>query len=72
MTESQNKQIARHLKDGKRITSLEALRLYGCLRLSGRIHDLRRDGLNIETRMIDTLTGKRIAEYYIRRPNDNN
>ena len=65
-TESQTKQIADHLRRGKRITSLDALRLFGCLRLSGRIYDLRRnDNMPIQKRTITTLTGKRIAEYYL-------
>lgn len=61
--ESQNKQIRAHLESGKTITALEALRLYGCLRLSGRIYDLTHDeGLNINSRMVNR-NGKRIAEY---------
>ena len=64
-TESQNGQISRHLAQGKTITSLEALRLFGCLRLSGRIFELRKRGLNIKSKTVRTLTGKNIAEYYI-------
>jgi hypothetical protein len=62
---SQNHWIAKHLKEGKTLTSLDALRLFGCLRLSGRIYDLRKKGLDIKSRDIWTLTGKRISEYYI-------
>ena len=62
---SQNEQIAQHLKQGKTLTSLEALRLFGCLRLSGRIYDLRNKGLLIDSRTITTLTGKRVSEYFI-------
>ena len=65
MTESQNTQILNYLKKGNSITALEALRLFGCLRLSGRIHELRHIGHDIQTRIIATLTGKRIAEYYL-------
>jgi len=63
--DSQNKLIKEHLLQGKTITALDALRLFGCLRLSGRIHDLRhKEGLPIHSRMI-TRSGKRIAEYYL-------
>lgn len=67
MNDSQNTQISLHLRQGKTLTSLEALRNFECLRLSGRIYDLRNRGLNIETRRVLTLSGKRIAEYFIRR-----
>lgn len=61
-TQSQNKQIKAHLEGGKSLTSLEALNLYGCLRLSGRIYDLGQDGLKINSEMV-TRNGKRVAEY---------
>lgn len=60
---SQTKAIKEHLMKGNGITSLGALRLYGCLRLSGRIHDLRnKHGLPIRTDMIE-VNGKRVAKY---------
>ena len=61
-TASQNKQILKHLKQGKTITSLEALYLFNCLRLSARIHDLRSFGFSIKTKNV-IKNGKRIAEY---------
>ena len=64
---SQTSLLKQHLEAGKTITSLEALRLYGCLRLSARMHDLRSTGLGVEARTITTLSGKRVAEYYIRK-----
>jgi len=61
--ESQNKLIRAHLESGKSITALEALKHFGCLRLSGRIHNLRHDqGLPIRSRMVER-NGKRVAEY---------
>ena len=44
---SQQAQILSHLKKGKRITSLEAVPLFGCMRLAARIHDLRGKGYRI-------------------------
>ena len=62
---SQNKLIKEHLLQGKRLTALDALRLFKCLRLSGRIHDLRhKEGLPIHSKMI-IRSGKRVAEYYL-------
>jgi len=61
-TQSQTKQIREHLESGKTITALEALSLYGCLRLSGRIYDLGQDGLKIDSKMVKR-NGKRVAEY---------
>lgn len=64
-TDSQNALILLHLKQGKTLTSLEALRMFGCLRLSGRIFDLRKRGNQIKARTLTTLSGKRVAEYYL-------
>lgn len=38
---SQNRKIRKYLESGKCITSLEALNLFGCMRLASRIWDLR-------------------------------
>tara|TARA_R100000655_G_scaffold53198_2_gene91091 strand:+ start:2076 stop:2306 length:231 start_codon:yes stop_codon:yes gene_type:complete len=59
---SQEEMILQHLKEGKAITSLDALRRYGCFRLSGRIFDLRKDGYAITITNI-TKGGKTFAEY---------
>lgn len=62
--ESQSYQIREYLLQGNTITAMEALRLFGCFRLSGRIYDLRKEGLNISTTIIK-INGKRVAEYSI-------
>lgn len=62
---AQRQQILNHLKSGKAITPLEALQLYGCLRLGARIWDLKKQGHNIKTRIIEVGNGKRVAEYSI-------
>ena len=61
--ESQEKMILRFLQNGNSITSLQALHLFGCFRLSGRIFDLKQKGYNITTEMIITTSEKRIASY---------
>ena len=62
--ESQSYQIREYLLQGNTITALEALKLFGCFRLSGRIYDLRKEGINISSTIIK-INGKRVAEYSI-------
>lgn len=63
---SQNELIRKHLESGRTITALEALRLYGCLRLSGRIYELVHDkGMNIHSEMVER-NGKRVAQYSLK------
>ena len=59
MTQSQ--QILQHLRKSP-LTPLEALSLYGCFRLGARVHELRREGHRIESRMVQS-NGKHYAEY---------
>jgi hypothetical protein len=61
---SQNQKILLHLKKGKKITPLEALNKFGCLRLSGRIFDLKEDGHDIKMKMV-VRNSKRVAQYWI-------
>lgn len=46
---TQKQAILAHLRTGASITPLEALEKYGCFRLASVIHELRRDGHQIET-----------------------
>ena len=62
---SQKARIRTHLLDGKSITQLEALRLYGCLRLSAVIFDLRDEGLPIVTEKLQVSPKKRVGNYYL-------
>jgi hypothetical protein len=55
--------ILAYLRAGNRITALEALQLFQCLRLAARIHELRQDNWQIIERTVETASGKRIAEY---------
>jgi hypothetical protein len=63
-TESQNALIKGWLLNGKSITPLDALNMFGCFRLSARIANLRDEGLPIVTDMV-TINDKRIAKYYL-------
>ena len=57
--------ILAHLRAGNRLTALEALEKFGCFRLAARIHELRREGWNVQERTVETRGGKRVAEYYM-------
>ena len=63
--ETQNQMILSHLKTGKSITPIEALNLYGCFRLSGRIYDLKKDGWDIDCRIM-TKGKKRWGSYFLK------
>ena len=65
-SQSQCKMIAAWLMQGKSITSMEALNLWGCARLASRINDLKNRGMNIDKEMIVTPnTNKRVARYFL-------
>jgi hypothetical protein len=64
-TQSQNKMILAYMMRGKRITALEALNLFGCLRLASRINDLRNKGFIIQKQMIKTESDKYVMQYWI-------
>ena len=59
---TQNQQIKSYLEKGKAITPIQALNKFGCFRLAARINDLRKDGLNIATKIV-TKEGKTFASY---------
>ena len=63
-TSSQTKAIKKHLENGNSITAFDALQRFGCLRLSGRIYDLRRNGVAVKSRTVK-VNQKRVSEYYL-------
>ena len=65
MKKNQNQRILAYLQKGKSITSLQALKLFGCLRLSGRIYDIAKMGHNIKSEFVKVSNGKRVAKYWL-------
>lgn len=63
---SQRIKIKTWLESGKTLTAMDALEKFGCFRLAARIDDLRRDGLDIETKY-QHKDGKRFARYGLAR-----
>lgn len=58
---SQKKKILYDLKRGRKIDVLDAIKQYGCLRLSGRIFELRKEGYE----KIKTDMNKGYATYFL-------
>ena len=61
---TQNEKILNHLKKGKKITPISALKMFGCFRLSARIYNLIRQGYDIKMERI-TKDGKKFGSYYL-------
>jgi len=59
---SQEEKILSWLKRGKKITALDALKRFKCLRLSARIRHLRKQNYKIRTELVER-GGKWVAEY---------
>lgn len=70
-TRSQEKRIFDWMKAGNAITPLEALRIFGCMRLGARIYNIKkliaRQGLPFVVRTDSVLVSdnKRVARYWI-------
>ena len=63
--DSQRKRILRWLAQGKTLTPLQALRLFGTLSLSQRVGELRRkERWPIESKLIQ-VGGSRVAKYWL-------
>lgn len=62
--ESQSTAILNHMLAGNSISPLEALNLFGCMRLGGRRYDLVKDGWDVKTDIVKE-NGKRFARYSI-------
>lgn len=54
--DSQNNKVLEHMRSNGGITSLDAIRYYGCTRLSARIADLKKRGYEIDSKMVDVYT----------------
>ena len=71
---TQHKRIMRHLRKYGTLTSMEAISLYGIMKLSTRVSELRARGERIETVMRKGLNryGERVryAEYHITEQED--
>ncbi len=63
---SQNIAILEYLKSGHSLTGLDALKLFGTMKLASRISELKDEGHNILDETIhDTKTGKHYKKYWL-------
>lgn len=62
-SQAQCAQILKALKNGEKITQLEAYSRFNCTRLGARIYDLKQRGHNIISERITVPSGKRVAQY---------
>ncbi len=67
-TDSQSSSILSHLQEGKSISPIEALNLFGCFRLGARIFDLKADGHDIAMEWETDGLGKKWARYSLGLP----
>lgn len=66
---SQILSAAEWLAEGKTLTPLDALNLFGSMRLSSIIHELRKYGAIIETETVKNQNGSLHAKYYVKSEN---
>ena len=63
---NQTEQVREHLEHYGSITPLEALREYGIMRLSARIHQLRQRGAAIDAKRQESINHKGVKVHYAR------
>jgi hypothetical protein len=61
---STTKKIHALLLRGYKLTPMQALEKWGCMRLGARIHELRKSGVDVITTPI-TRNGKTFAQYHL-------
>lgn len=64
---SQNRKILGFMLINGSITPAKALKHYGVMRLGARIHELKKKGYSITSKLIKTSAGSHIAEYTLER-----
>jgi hypothetical protein len=62
---TQKSNVRAWLLKGNMLTPLDALRMFGSLRLSAIIFRLREEGLPIVTEKLQVSPRKRVAQYYL-------
>ena len=60
---TQRAAILEALRQGSRLTPLDALRRFGCMRLAARIWELRAEGYPIRERPVEVPSGAVVSEY---------
>jgi len=55
--------VLNHLTNNRKLTSIEAIGLYGITRLAAVVHNIKKDGYEIDTTMKDGVNKTQYAEY---------
>lgn len=63
--ESQEGRILKYLRGGNKITALEALDKFQCMRLGAVIYNLKKRNFKIDSKMIEVPSGKRVKQYWL-------
>ena len=62
---TQNQRILQYLLLGGSLTGLDALELFQTMKLATRISELRSLGHSIQSKMVKTDSGKKVAVYWM-------
>lgn len=62
---TQANRILSYLEQGHSLTPLEAFERFQCLRLGGRIYDLKKAGYDIKDEWVQVNSGKRVKRYFL-------
>lgn len=64
-SKSQTDRILEYMLSGKSITPLEALNLFGSMRLGARIADIKAKGYLVYSEFVETENGKKVKKYHL-------
>lgn len=59
----QDRTVLAHLKQGKPITPMKALVVYGLSRLAAQIHNIRKAGFTVDVNILQDEVGHKYASY---------
>jgi len=60
---SQAQTVLNHLTNNRKLTSIEAIGLYGITRLAAVVHNIKKSGVDVDTTMKDGVNKTQYAEY---------
>ena len=63
--QSQYDKILEWLQQGHKLTPLDALHNFGCLRLGARIWEMKKNGISVQTELVKLPSGKHVARYWL-------
>ena len=65
-TISQSNSILAYMQNGNKITSIDALNLFQCFRLTSRIYDLKQRGIVIQKQFVKVgNNNKKVMQYWL-------